>query len=111
MKLQRLNNLSKVTRPSVAGIWTQNPTLLSVPFHGSRKATSLSHVVCTDSCFNNSSVFQILIPPKGLFTKLKKEAENPREVLDQVNSSSYYTHLLMGQVILCGFSFTFGSNL
>lgn len=27
---------------------------------------------------------KILIPPKGLFTKLKKEAENPREVLDQV---------------------------
>ncbi|KAF3820818.1 hypothetical protein GH733_005363 [Mirounga leonina] len=26
---------------------------------------------------------KILIPPKGLFTKLKKEAENPREVLDQ----------------------------
>lgn len=36
-----------------------------------------------------TSVFQILIPPKGLFTKLKKEAENPREVLDQVNSVSY----------------------
>lgn len=36
-----------------------------------------------------SSVFQILIPPKGLFAKLKKEAENPREVLDQVNSISY----------------------
>ena len=27
---------------------------------------------------------KILIPPKGLLTKLKKEAENPREVLDQV---------------------------
>ncbi|KAK7834385.1 hypothetical protein U0070_017571, partial [Myodes glareolus] len=27
---------------------------------------------------------KILIPPKGLFAKLKKEAENPREVLDQV---------------------------
>uniref|UniRef100_A0A5F8G2M6 SURP motif domain-containing protein n=1 Tax=Monodelphis domestica TaxID=13616 RepID=A0A5F8G2M6_MONDO len=27
---------------------------------------------------------KILIPSKGLFTKLKKEAENPREVLDQV---------------------------
>uniref|UniRef100_K7G1W6 Splicing factor 3A subunit 1 n=2 Tax=Pelodiscus sinensis TaxID=13735 RepID=K7G1W6_PELSI len=27
---------------------------------------------------------KILIPPKGLLIKLKKEAENPREVLDQV---------------------------
>ncbi|KTG33140.1 hypothetical protein cypCar_00040361 [Cyprinus carpio] len=27
---------------------------------------------------------KVLIPPKGLFLKLKKEAENPREVLDQV---------------------------
>ncbi|XP_075895194.1 splicing factor 3A subunit 1 isoform X1 [Nelusetta ayraudi] len=27
---------------------------------------------------------KILIPPKGLLTKLKREAENPREVLDQV---------------------------
>ncbi|CAI9589190.1 unnamed protein product [Staurois parvus] len=27
---------------------------------------------------------KILIPPKGLLTKLKKEAENPTEVLDQV---------------------------
>uniref|UniRef100_A0A672JPN5 Splicing factor 3A subunit 1 n=1 Tax=Salarias fasciatus TaxID=181472 RepID=A0A672JPN5_SALFA len=27
---------------------------------------------------------KILIPPKGLLTKLKKEAENPREVMDQV---------------------------
>ena len=44
---------------------------------------------CTDSCLN-SSVFQILIPPKGLFTKLKKEAENPREVLDQVNGISSF---------------------
>lgn len=30
------------------------------------------------------NVFQILIPPKGLLLKLKKEAENPKEVLDQV---------------------------
>lgn len=30
------------------------------------------------------NVFQILIPPKGLLIKLKKEAENPKEVLDQV---------------------------
>lgn len=29
-------------------------------------------------------MFQILIPPKGLLLKLKKEAENPKEVLDQV---------------------------
>uniref|UniRef100_A0A3Q3RTM5 Splicing factor 3a, subunit 1 n=1 Tax=Mastacembelus armatus TaxID=205130 RepID=A0A3Q3RTM5_9TELE len=27
---------------------------------------------------------KILIPPKGLLTKLKKEAENPKEVMDQV---------------------------
>uniref|UniRef100_A0A8C3AFM9 Splicing factor 3a, subunit 1 n=1 Tax=Cyclopterus lumpus TaxID=8103 RepID=A0A8C3AFM9_CYCLU len=27
---------------------------------------------------------KILIPPKGLLTKLKREAENPREVMDQV---------------------------
>lgn len=30
------------------------------------------------------NMFQILIPPKGLLLKLKKEAENPKEVLDQV---------------------------
>lgn len=30
------------------------------------------------------NLFQILIPPKGLLLKLKKEAENPKEVLDQV---------------------------
>ena len=30
------------------------------------------------------NIFQILIPPKGLLLKLKKEAENPKEVLDQV---------------------------
>lgn len=33
---------------------------------------------------------QILIPPKGLIIKLKKEAENPKEVLDQVTKDCYY---------------------
>lgn len=34
-------------------------------------------------------MFQILIPPKGLLIKLKKEAENPKEVLDQVLHESF----------------------
>lgn len=35
------------------------------------------------------NVFQILIPPKGLLLKLKKEAENPKEVLDQVLQKNF----------------------
>lgn len=39
-------------------------------------------------------VSQILIPPKGLLAKLKREADNPKEVMDQVislNSLPVYT--------------------
>lgn len=31
-----------------------------------------------------ASTLEILIPPKGLLNKLKREAENPKEVMDQV---------------------------
>lgn len=37
-----------------------------------------------DNSLNFFVYLQVLIPPKGLLQKLKKEAENSREVLDQV---------------------------
>lgn len=51
------------------------------------------------------NTFQILIPPKGLLLKLKKEAENPKEVLDQVLHEKFCTipEALLWILSLCVF--------
>lgn len=68
----------------------------------------LSVLCCTDSCFT-FSVFQILIPPKGLFTKLKKRQREPRKFWTRyltVFLSSFLTVLffvpVLGPVTWCG---------
>lgn len=50
------------------------------------------------------NMFQILIPPKGLLLKLKKEAENPKEVLDQVLHEKFAKLLKHFRYVLSFFS-------